>query len=183
MISPDRILERVTTALAYFACAIVTLIFSMIVIDVSVRAGCTASYNLFGDDYACSPPSFTLAVVEYALLWFAMSCAPYLVRHRGHVTIEALVSVVPAQVQRVMAKTVYLVCFTISLMFAYYSTELFFEAFESQEQDLRGIDMPYWTLFFPMPIAFFLIALEFLRYLIGPASYYSYDRGEIKDDL
>jgi hypothetical protein len=61
--------------------------------------------------------------------------------------------------------------------------ELFFEAFESQEQDLRGIDMPYWTLFFPMPIAFFLIALEFLRYLIGPVSYYSYDLGEIKDDL
>ena len=54
----DKSLERVTTALAYFACAIVTLIFSMIVIDVSVRAACTASFKLFGDDYACSPPSF-----------------------------------------------------------------------------------------------------------------------------
>lgn len=179
----DKSLERVTTALAYFACAIVTLIFSMIVIDVSVRAGCTASFKLFGDDYACSPPSFTLAVVEYALLWFAMSCAPYLVRQRGHVTIEALVSVLPAAVRQVMAKIVYTVCFAISLMFAYYSAELLYEAFESQEQDLRGIDMPYWTLFFPMPIAFFFIALEFLRYLIGRASYYSYDLGEIKDDL
>ena len=179
----DKSLERVTTALAHFACAIVALIFSMIVIDVSVRAGCTASFRLFGDDYACSPPSFTLAVVEYALLWFCMSCAPYLVRHRGHVTIEALISVVPDRVRRVMAKIVYTVCVTISLLFAYFSMELFLEAFNSQEQDLRGIDMPYWTLFFPMPIAFFLIALEFLRYLIGPASYYSYDLGEVKDDL
>lgn len=179
----DKSLERVTTALAYFACAIVTCIFTMIVIDVAVRAGCTVSFKLFGDDYACSPPSFTLAVVEYALLWFAMSCAPYLVRHRGHVTIEALVSVVPGGVRRVMAKIVYAVCVTVSLLFAYYSMELFLEAFESQEQDLRGIDMPYWTLFFPMPFAFFFIALEFLRYLIGPVSYYSYDLGEVKDDL
>ncbi len=139
----DKRLERVTTALAYFACAIVTLIFTMIVIDVSVRAGCTASYILFGDDYACSPPSFTLAVVEYSLLWFAMSAAPYLVRHRGHVTIEAVVSIVPHAVARMMAKIVYAVCFTISLLFAYYSIELFLETFESQEPDVRGIDMPY----------------------------------------
>jgi len=27
------------------------------------------------------------------------------------------------------------------------------------------------------------VAMEFLRYLIGPASYYSYDLGEVKDDL
>lgn len=179
----DKSLERVTTALAHFACAIVTLIFTMIVVDVLVRAGCTASYNLFGDDYACSPPSFTLAVVEYALLWFAMSAAPYLVRYRGHVTIEAVVSVLPDAVRRVMAKIVYAVCVTISLLFAYYSMELFLETFESQEPDVRGIDMPYWLLFLPMPIGFFLIALEFLRYLIGPASYYSYDLGEVKDDL
>ena len=179
----DKRLERVTTALAYFACAIVALVFTMIVVDVLVRAGCTASYNLFGDDYACSPPSFTLAVVEYSLLWFAMSAAPYLVRQRGHVTIEAVVSIVPDAVARMMAKIVYAVCFAISLLFAYYSMELFLETFESQEPDVRGIDMPYWLLFLPMPFGFFLVAMEFLRYLIGPASYYSYDLGEVKDEL
>lgn len=179
----DKGLERVTTALAYFACAIVTLIFTMIVIDVSVRAGCTASYNLFGDDYACSPPSFTLAVVEYALLWFAILAAPYLVRQRGHVTIEAVVSILPDAVRRVMAKIVYTVCVAISLLFAYFSMELFLETFESQEPDVRGIDMPYWLLFLPMPFGFFLMAMEFVRYLIGVASYYSYDLGEVKDEL
>ena len=74
----DRHLERVTTALAYFACAIVTCMFVMIVTDVTIRT------------LGFTPPSFTLSVVEYALLYFAMCCAPYLVRHRGHVTIEAL---------------------------------------------------------------------------------------------
>jgi len=68
-------------------------------------------------------------------------------------------------------------------LFAYYSLELFLEAWESQEPDVRGIDMPYWTLFLPMPICFLLVALEFSRYLIGIDSYYSYDLGEVKDSV
>ncbi len=167
----DGILERVTMALAVFACAVVTLIFVMIVTDVSVRS------------LGFTPPSFTLSVVEYALLYFAMCCAPYLVRHRGHVTIEALVSVLPDMVRRALAKVVYLVCFLAALLFTYYSGELFLEAWESQEPDVRGIDMPYWSLFLPMPLCFGLVALEFLRYLIGPVSYYSYDLGEVKDSV
>jgi C4-dicarboxylate transporter, DctQ subunit len=167
----DGVLERVTRALAYFACALITLIFSMIVIDVSIRT------------LGFTPPSFTLAVVEYALLWFAMSSAPYLVRQRGHVTIEALVSALPHRVRWVLAKIVYTVCIAVSLLFTYYSGELLVEAFVSQELDMRGIDMPYWTLFLPMPLGFFLIALEFVRYLIGPVSYYSYDLGEVKDSV
>jgi C4-dicarboxylate transporter DctQ subunit len=48
---------------------------------------------------------------------------------------------------------------------------------------VRGIDMPYWSLFLPMPICFLLVALEFARYLIGIDSYYSYDLGEVKDSV
>jgi TRAP-type C4-dicarboxylate transport system permease small subunit len=167
----DGYLERVTTALAYFACAIVTCMFVMIVIDVSIRT------------LGFTPPSFTLSVVEYALLYFAMCCAPYLVRQRGHVTIEALVSVMPPVVRRALAKIVYTVCICATLLFTYYSGALFLEAWASQEPDVRGIDMPYWTLFLPMPICFLLVTLELMRYLIGPHSYYSYDLGEVKDSV
>ena len=160
-----------TTALAYFACAIVTCVFVMIVTDVSMRS------------LGISPPPFTLSVVEYSLLYFAMCCAPYLVRHKGHVTIEALVSVLPVVIRVILAKIVYFACVCVALLFAYYSLELFLEAWESQEPDVRGIDMPYWTLFLPMPLCFLLVALEFVRYLIGIDSYYSYDLGEVKDSV
>lgn len=158
-------------ALAYFSCAIITCIFTMIVIDVSIRS------------MGYTPPGFTLAVVEYSLLWFAMCSAPYLVRNRGHVAIEALIAILPPAVRRALAKMVYLVCACVALLFAYFSVLLFLEAWISQEPDLRGIDMPYWILFLPMPISFILVALEFLRYLIGPHSYYTYDLGEVKDSV
>ena len=158
-------------ALAVFASAIVACMFVNIVIDVSMRT------------LGFTPPAFTLSVVEYALLYFAMCCAPYLVRHRGHVTIEALISVLPKLLQWWLAKFVYLGCMAVCLLFCYYATELFIEAWISQEPDIRGIDMPYWTLFLPMPICFFLVASEFALYLIGPKSFYSYDLGEVKDSV
>lgn len=158
-------------ALAYAACAIIATIFAMIVIDVSIRT------------IGFTPPSFTLAVVEYALLYFAMFSAPYLVRTRGHVVIEALVSVLPQMVRKVLAHIVYLVCMCVSLLFAYYSFQLEFEALASGNVDVRGIDMPFWILFLPMGPCFILVALEFLRYLIGPYSYYTYDLTDVRDDI
>jgi hypothetical protein len=52
----------------------------------------------------------------------------------------------------------------------------------TRDVDVRGVDMPYWTLFLPMPLGFLLVALEFLRYLIGPYSYYTYDLRQVRDD-
>ena len=51
------------------------------------------------------------------------------------------------------------------------------------EEDVRGVDMPYWVLFSPMPIAFLLAGLEFFMYLAGLRSYYTYDLSEVKDDI
>lgn len=167
----DRALGHIVQALAVVGCAIVACIFFLIVIDVSIR---TMGYT---------PPGFTLATVEYSLLYFAMFAAPYLVRHRGHVTIEALVTVMPRGLRRAFAKMVYLVSAVIAFMFAYYSVLLEIEAIQTGEIDLRGIDIPYYFLFFPMPIGFGLVGLEFLRYLFGPYSWYTYDLGEIKDTV
>lgn len=167
----DKALEWVVNALAYVACAIVVLIFVMIVIDVSLRK------------FGMTPPGLTLTVVEYALLYFAMFAAPWLVRQRGHVAIEALVTVLPRPLQVFCAKLVYLACTLSSAMFAYYSIQLLAAALASMETDIRGVEVPLWMLFAPMPPAFILVALEFLMYLIGLRSYYNYDLSEVRDSV
>ena len=167
----DRKLGKVEVALSWVACAIIPFMFTMITIDVLIRtAGVT-------------PPLWTSSVVEYGLLYLAMCSAPWLARERGHVAIEALVSVMPPDVRQILAKLVYLVCGAAAVMFAWFSLELFWEAWVSGEEDVRGVDMPYWLLFIPMPISFLLLGLEFFMYLIGLRSYYSYDLGEVKDEL
>jgi C4-dicarboxylate transporter, DctQ subunit len=167
----DQKLGTAVTALSWVACAIIPCMFTMITIDVGIRT------------MGITPPLFTSSVVEYGLLYLAMCSAPWLVRERGHVAIEALVSVMPDIVRRPLAMFVYLVCGSVSILFAWFSLELFWEAWVTGEEDVRGVDMPYWLLFLPMPIAFLLSGLEFFMYLAGLRSYYSYDLGEVKDGV
>ena len=147
MESFDKGVERVTTALAYLACAVIPCMFTLIVVDVSMR---TVGIN---------PPLFTSSLVEYALLYVAMFSAPWLVRQKGHVAIEAVLTICPPVVQRVFAFIVYLTCTTASLLFAWFSWQLFMEAVEGGQLDVRGVDLPYWAQFLPMFIGFSLILI------------------------
>jgi len=167
----DRGLERVVGALVWIACALIPCIFTMIVIDVSIRT------------IGFTPPLFTSTVVEYALLYVAMFSAPWLVRQKGHVAIEAVVSLLPAAIRESLAKAVYFVCAFVSAYFSWLSIELFFEAIETGNLDVRGIDMPYWLQFLPMPFGYGLVSLEFLMFLVGLRHYYTYDLSEVKDSV
>lgn len=143
----------------------------MITVDVSIR---TLGYR---------PPLFTSSVVEYALLYLAMFAAPFLVRERGHVVIEAMVTIMPKYIREPLAKLVYLVCALASFLFAYLCWGIFWDYVIGGELDVRGVDMPYWLQFLPLPLCFALVGLEFSLYLAGLRSYYSYDLGEVKDEL
>ena len=129
--------------------------FLLIVIDVTIR-----SLNF-------SPPAFTIAVVEYILLYFTILAAPWLVRIKGHVFIDAVTQFLPAVVKKIVAKIAYALCIFSSLVFCYFSAQLLVDAYVGGIVDVRGIDMPQWALYLPMPIGFLMVAIEFGRYLVG----------------
>ncbi len=158
--------------MVWVACAFIPCIFTMIVIDVSIR-------QVLG----ISPPQFTSTIVEYGPLYITMLSAPWLVRQRGHVAIEALVQILPPVMREALAKLVYFVCAVVAMYFAYLSVQLFVEAWISGNLDVRSIDMPYWAQFLPMIFGYCLVSLEFLMFLLGVRHYYTYDLGEVKDGV
>lgn len=158
-------------ALVGLGCAIVVALFVLVVVDVTIRS---LGFN---------PPGFTIATVEYGLLYFAMCAAPFLVRQRGHVVIEAIVAQLPRPAQVALAKMVYAVAFAVAMLFAWLSVELLIEAIVTERVDLRGIDIPLWLQYLPLPVGFAMIGLEFLPFLFGLRSYYSYDLGEVKEGM
>ena len=166
-----RIYDAVFAVLAACAGITVVAIFLSIVTDVLMRI------------VGLQPPPWTITYVEYALLYFNMVCAPYLVRHKGHVVIESVLTVLPGPVRRVMAKVTYCLCFAGAVIFTWQSVLLLSEAWASQRLDVRGVDIPMWILFVPMPVSFGLIAAEFLRYLFTRDSIYSYDLSSAKDSI
>lgn len=160
----------VVNGLAVCSGMVIFTAFLLIVIDVTIRMA------------GFSPPAYTIAVVEYILLFFTMFAAPWLVRVKGHVFIDAITQLMPGKVQRVLAKLVYVICVCSSLTFCIISYGLAEEAIVTGNLDVRGVDMPQWLLFVPMPPCFFLVACEFFRYLIGIDDMYG-SRTDVKESV
>ncbi len=157
-------------ALAMCAGGAISVAFVLIVVDVLMR--------LVG----LSPPAFTITFVEYILLYFTMFSAPWLVRVKGHVFVDALTQLMPGRVQTVLAKLVYFFSICSTLTFSYVSFGLLVEAIVTGNLDVRGVFMPAWILFAPMPLCFLLVAAEFLRYLIGIDDMYGL-RSDVKESV
>jgi TRAP-type C4-dicarboxylate transport system permease small subunit len=143
-------------------------VFLLIVSDVLIRT------------VGLDPWLYSSVLVEYGLLWFTMLAAPWLARNKAHVFIDAVTQLLPPPVQQVLAKFVYLVCVCISLVIAYYSLDLTITAIAEGQIDTRAVDMPVWTLYAPIPLCFLLVAIEFMRFLLGFDSMYG-TRSDVKE--
>ena len=113
---------------------IVMGVFVLIVTDVFIR--------LLGG----KPWLYSSILVEYGLLWFTMLGAPWLVRAKGHVFIDAMTQLLPERPQRLLAKFVYLLCIVSAMTFGYFSLDLLIDSIVENQIDTRGEDMPLWSL-------------------------------------
>lgn len=151
----------VVNALAGLACALAAALFLIIIYDVTIRT------------IGLPPPPWASVFAEYSLLFFAMAAAPYLVRNKGHVFVEAVTSKLPGPLRRGLEKVVYIACIGLCLIFTFVAITISLEAYVRDELDMRAIDVPLWVQTAPLPVGFFLMAIEFARYLFGPRSMYS----------
>ena len=142
-------------ALKNISCAIVFAIFVLIVLDVLLPLA------------DIQPWEGTLGVVEYGLLWYTILAAPWLARIKGHVFIDAVNELLSPDARKITSKIAYLVVIIGSLMLAYYSLELAIESYVDEAIDERSIELELWWIYAPMPIGFFLVAIEFIKFLLG----------------
>jgi C4-dicarboxylate transporter DctQ subunit len=158
---------KTVNAFAAAAGVLIILGISMVIIDVCMRAT------------GFKPPGFTVAFVEYILLYFVLLSAPYLVRNKGHVLTDMVFKRLPNRLRLWVERFVYLLCICISLIFMYVGAFLLIQAVQLGYMDERSIDIPYWLLYALFPPCFLLVALEFGRYLLGADSLYE---GELQLD-
>ena len=156
------------TLLKVLAGVVIFGVFLLIVSDVLIR---TVGLN---------PWLWSSVLVEYGLLWFTMLAAPWLARHKAHVFIDAITQLLPPPAQQVLAKFVYLSCCLISFVVSYYSLRLLITAINEGQLDMRAVDTPLWALYAPIPLCFLLVAIEFLRFLLGFDSMYG-SRSDVRE--
>ena len=158
-----RLYDRLIAVLAAVAGAMLAGVFVMIVYDVTVRA------------LGYQPPAHTSALSEYAMLYMTLLAAPWVLRNKGHVFVEFLAGALPRTVRRVLRRGIYTLCIVVCLGLAYYGLLAALDYWERGELDIKSIVIAKWAYYAPLPIGFFLCAVEFARFLFGIDD--MYDRG------
>lgn len=152
---------RISLALASVAKILIGVMILIVVSDVAIR-------NL-----GLRPLSWGVSASEYILLYAAFLPMPWLVRNKGHVFVEFLRNILGPRGRVFLEKLVYAVCVLLCLYLGTIALTTFIEVLQSGDYETRSFDMPKWVVFLPMTIAFYLSALEWLRYLMGEDSLYN----------
>lgn len=159
------LIDKLCNALAIFAGVYLVAIMFAIVFQATVRS--------FG--YSGSSHIFTFS--EYGLLYIVMAASPWLVRHKGHVYIELLTAVIPRSFAPGFSRMVTFICVLICLTLVWYTGEATLKAFNRADYDMRSLDMPKWMLLISMPVCFALMALQFLRFVLGRETLHTGEAG------
>ncbi len=156
-----RWIDRLCDLLAIFAGSYLVVIMFAIVFQASARSlGFSGSSHIF---------TFT----EYGLLYIVMAGAPWLARLKGHVFIEMFTAALPPNVAPLFSRFVSFVCVIICAVLVWYTLQATLKAYRFGDADMRSIDMPKWLLLGSMPICFFLMAVQFTRFVFGPETLHS----------
>ena len=119
-------------------------------------------YDVVARNLGLQPPASTVAFTEYALLYFTMAAAPWLVRTRGHIVVEVLHTKLTGRARWLADKFILLICITVSVVICVLATILAVEGWTRGEVEVRSLEMPRWLLFTPLSFGFGLMAIEFL---------------------
>ena len=113
------------------------------------------------------PSAWFFLSTEYAMFYLTLLGAPWLVRHKGHVHIELLTSLLPSTILQVLSRLVALLCAVVCVVLAWKGYDLVSMNLARNDYDVRAFFVPKWILTITYPVCFSMMAIEFARFVIG----------------
>ena len=159
-----RIYDVMIHAMAWIAGFLMVAMMVTIVADVIIR----------NPPFTLQSPAWLFTFSEYALLMIPCLGAPWLVRERGHVFVEIMLSYLSDTNRYRASRAVAVICVVICLVLAWYGGEVTLRDFTEGRQDTRAFDTPRWMVVIWIPLAFLLMAAEFARFLVRGEEFLSY---------
>jgi TRAP-type transport system small permease protein len=101
-------------------------------------------------------------VTEYALYLTTLLAAPWLLRRAQHVRLDLLLAVVPPRIAWLMEIAGDVLGLAVSLALVRYGFVMTHESLRTGSITIKNLVFPEWWLLAPLPIAFALIAIEFV---------------------
>lgn len=114
--------------------------------------------------------TWVVALTEYGLLYVTVLGAPWLLRERGHVAMEALRSMARPALALRLEKVVLFLCLAACLTAAYLSWPVIER--NMGMTDVRARFIPRWAMFAPILLAFALCSMQFVRFMLSSGSFF-----------
>jgi TRAP-type C4-dicarboxylate transport system permease small subunit len=106
------------------------------------------------------PPSNELS--EDALYLITLLAAPGLLRQGRHIRVDIVLRLLPAQLGWALEWISDIIGLVCCFYFVWYGARATLDSFASGSLSIKTLILPEWWLLAPMPIAFALLALEFI---------------------
>ena len=101
-------------------------------------------------------------VSEYSLYLMTLLTAPWLLRRGQHVRLDIILTLVPARVAWLMEAIGDLLGFAVSIVLVRYGFAMTYDSWRLGAITIKNLVFPEWWLLAPLPVAFALLAIEFV---------------------
>lgn len=108
-----------------------------------------------------------LEVSEYVLPLATFLVAPWLLARNEHVRLDVLLTALPAPLARALAWVGDFLGLAVCAVFVIYGARAIASSAQQGSLVIKSIVFPEWWLYAPVPVCFFLLAIEFVRRLAG----------------
>jgi TRAP-type C4-dicarboxylate transport system permease small subunit len=108
-----------------------------------------------------------LEVSEYVLPLATFLVAPWLLRNGQHVRLDALLTALPRGLGRALDRLADAIGLGVCAVFVVYGAKAVASSAQQGSLVIKSVVFPEWWLYAPVPVAFALLAVEFVRRLAG----------------
>jgi TRAP-type C4-dicarboxylate transport system permease small subunit len=110
------------------------------------------------------PPVWPQAISEFTMLYATLLAAPWILRRAEHIQVTTLIAIFPPRARAALARVVSFIGMLVCLVVAWYALRVTLTA---QGLEIRSFEMPKWIVYAPLPLGFFLLAVEFFRHMLA----------------
>jgi TRAP-type transport system small permease protein len=145
----SAISEQLFNALATLAALVLLGMVTLVTADIVLR-------NTFGNGFA-----WANEVTEYALYLTTLLTAPWLLRRGQHVRIDMILAIVPPRIAWLAEAAGDILGFSVSVLLFWYGAAMTAQSARLGSITIKSLVFPEWWLYWPLPLCFALLALEF----------------------
>ena len=110
------------------------------------------------------PPVWPQAISEFTMLYATLFAAPWILHRAEHIQVNTLIAVFPAGARVMLSRVMGFIGMVVCLIVAWYALKVTLNA---QGLEIRSFEMPKWVVYAPLPLGFFLMAVEFFRHMLA----------------